>query len=458
MTRNRRTKDDGACGASATRIAGKRARVLLGTAVPLIAALTLGCSGDEEDSGPATPKSDISLGLGDGDGDPTGGIDSNQDGGRTDLSNQQVDAILGAACTGWTAEGELLPATLQLVVDVSGSMDQAPPGGGGGRTKWQITRDALSAAIDSLPPNLAVGMLLYPNRIVTSFAKSAPGAVNECVDTGPAIGIAPLGNAGSQQRNSLDQALQSASVESFTPTHDAYNYALEELLVPYQGPNKYVLLITDGAPTLDLGCTWPGEPAVTGLQTNPQGVLDGTTPPIIAQVRAALDDQAVRTFLIGAPGSEQSTESGLDMRPWLSEAAQSGGTATAGCSANGPNFCHFDMSQGNDFAAELTAGLAAISGQIVDDCTFNIPDAPIDSEDGSVDLAKTQLIVEWGDGTQSLIHPDGNGDCQDGWEYNSADRTVVLCDQTCEEVTENVSSTVHVSFGCTIEEIDQTVH
>ena len=40
---------------------------------------------------------------------------------------------------------------LQMVVDVSTSMRDQPPNSTSGQTKWEITRDALIAAIDHLP-------------------------------------------------------------------------------------------------------------------------------------------------------------------------------------------------------------------------------------------------------------------------------------------------------------------
>jgi hypothetical protein len=62
-----------------------------------------------------------------GTGGFAGGPGINQDGGRTELTAQQAEDILGAECTGWEGEGEKVPATLELVVDTSGSMTQEAP-------------------------------------------------------------------------------------------------------------------------------------------------------------------------------------------------------------------------------------------------------------------------------------------------------------------------------------------
>jgi hypothetical protein len=427
-------------------------------ALPMCSVLALAaiqCGGDNAgEGGSGGNNNNLPVDGSTGGNGMAGGPGLNQDGGRTELTAAQVDEILGAECTGWSGEGESVPATLQLVVDTSGSMTQQPPGGNG-PSKWEITRAALEAAIAGLPPAVSVGVLYYPNKNVTSSAKAAPGPVSDCVTIDAAVPLAPLGDAGSPQRTSFESSLDAVSVESYTPTHDAYKYALEQHLVPYPAASKFLLLITDGAPTIDLGCTWPTEPAVTGELYDGAGSEDGATDPIVAQVQAALDTHGIRTFLIGAPGSEKSVESGTDKRPWLSQAAIAGGTDTPGCTVEGPDYCHFDMTESADFAAELTAGLAAISSQVVNDCTFKVPaDAP---GGGTIEPEDTQVIIEWGNGKKSLLIPDGIGECSDGWRYNTADQTIVLCNMTCDEVQVDPQAVVHVSFGCSQSDIDDIV-
>ena len=55
----------------------------------------------------------------------------------------------------------------------------------------------------------------------------------------------------------------------------------------------------------------------------------------------------IKTFVIGSPGSESARRS-------LSQMAQAGGTASEGCSNDGsPRYCHFDMTEEEDFAGAL---------------------------------------------------------------------------------------------------------
>ncbi len=406
----------------------------------LAAGALVGCGGDDEGgAGDATTGNDnIDIGSGaNGDGDG-GGLSGPQDGGRVDLTNEEVDNIAQAACTGWAGEGENLPAVLQLVVDVSRSMrDDAP---GSNRSKWDETRDALEDAIATMPASVSVGVLFYPNQ--QTRQDSSPSPVDACVNTDDIVPIAMLGGAMSNERATIIDALNQADIDSYTPTYDAYTHALNESLLPYQtSSNKFMLLITDGAPTVAGQCVdVPGQG---------QGPGDAPTEPIISEIEAALSEHNVRTFLIGSPGSEESSGDNGDMRPWLSQGAVVGGTAQAGCQEDGPEFCHLDMTQEPDFAQALSTGLANIAGQIIDSCTFKVPTPPSGQ---NIDPNKTNLIVRWGDGNASLILQDNVDDCGDGWEFNAAG-DVVLCGETCNEVKLDAQASVSLTFGCGTDEL-----
>lgn len=413
----------------------------------LCAAALPACGGKEEGEG--SKEGDIDLG---GLLDPGGGgfTIGNGDGkgGRKDITADQARALQSASCTGWGGEGETLPVVLQLVVDVSRSMSLEAPGSG--RTsKWEATRNALQSAIAMLPPSVSVGVLYYPNMFTEG--STSPTDINACVDTNRLVPIEPLGNANSNHRMTLDGSLRSVMVDGYTPTYDAYTYALENSLIPYpSAANKFMLLITDGAPTFDQGCV--NVAAARGDMGNMGNVADAPTGPIVDQIAAAFDQHQIRTFLIGSPGSEESAESNQDMRPWLSQSAVLGGTSQEGCDESGPNFCHLDMTQETDFSVALSNGLRQISGQIIDECSFQVPEPP-DGE--SLDPNETHLVIEWNDESASLILPSGEDDCTDGWRIKDAE-TIELCPQTCTELKNSESeATVQLTFGCSSEETEE---
>ncbi|MGC4093608.1 MAG: VWA domain-containing protein [Polyangiaceae bacterium] len=365
-----------------------------------------------------------SVGIGNGGGSSTAGATSTVfDGGQVPITPTQVTAIKNDSCAGMAVEGESLPAVLQLVVDVSSSMNDKPAGST--QSKWQITRSALIDAIPGngtttgLSPSLAVGVLFYPNKQVT--VSTTAQATDQCVNTGALIPAAPLGDANGAQRTAVRNAIQGAVLQQSTPTHDAYKYAFENGIQKTNQPGKrFMLLITDGTPTLSLGCM------------NPTGSLSDVDPtPILGEVQRTAD-AGITSFFIGSPGSEMN-------RSWLSQAAQIGKSAPAGCSNSGPNYCHLDMTTATDFSATLRAGLNAIIG-IVTPCTYSIP-----TTSGTIDPTKINVILS-SSGQSNLIVRDDVGDCSQGWQL-TANNEILLCKDTCDSARATGAS-VDVVFGC----------
>lgn len=391
--------------------------------------------GGNGEGGGANGNNGGTLNLG-ANGPGTGGSQlgpGEHDGGTRPLTPEQVEAISDLACAGWTTEGEALPAVLELVVDVSGSMERQAPGNNG--SKWAVTREALSNAIDELGAAVAVGVLYYPNR--TTSESDEARDVDACVNTDELVPIAPLGAPDSPARENLQQSLRQANTGSGTPTHDAYQYALDNGMRVYESSaSKFMLLITDGQPTFLQSCIGTG---------NVDDPVDEQ--PIVDAIAAAAAD-GIRTFVIGSPGSEENVSTGDDARPWLSEAATAGGTAAPGCSHDGPNFCHMDMTQEPDFAAALAQGLGEIAGQI-NTCTYAIPPAPQGEE---IDLSKVNLIVTSG-GESQLVLPDDMGSCSEGWQLN-AEQQIVLCEDTCARVQADGGARVQLLFGCASGEVE----
>ncbi len=406
-----------------------------------LAGVTVACGSSEDnggvEGGQGANGSGGNLSLG-GMGSGTGGSvfgNGQHDGGTVMLTDDQVAEITDGACAGWTTEGEALPAVLELVVDVSGSMESPAPGSRN-MSKWDVTRDALSTAIDTLGAQTAVGVLYYPNR--STSASTMARMVDACVNTDELVPIAPLGAQGSPARTALQRSLTRANTGSGTPTHDAYDYALENGMKVYESTaSKFMLLITDGQPTFLKSCIG------TGMVDDP---VDEQ--PIVAAIAAAAAE-GIRTFVIGSPGSEENVSTGDDARPWLSQAATAGGTASPGCSDTGdPTFCHMDMTEEPDFAAALAQGLGEIAGQI-NTCTYAIPPAPAGQE---IDLTHVNLIVTAG-GESQLVLPDDMGACAEGWQLN-ADGQIVLCEDTCARVQEDGGARVNLLFGCASGEVE----
>jgi hypothetical protein len=364
------------------------------------------------------------------------------------LTPTEVDNIEASACNAWVIEPEASPSKLELVIDVSSSMNSAAPGTN--RSKWEVTREALIEAVPGLatggglPSNTAVGLMFYPNMINDTIAKE-PADPNVwdptvCINTSGETPMAILGtNEGDTHRNLLRQRLTEVVLGRGTPTHDAYDYVLyNTVLSPQQMAiegDAYMLLITDGMPTLYKNCY------------NPAGRLSNLEGDAVVGAVDNAYNLGVKTFIVGSPGSEEG-------RDWLSMAAFMGGTAAGGCnpsSASGP-YCHMDMTTAPDFSLALRNGLAQVMSQVAG-CKFDIPTT---SADGTmaVDLEKIAPMIEFSSGKTLLVGRDttSGSSCDHGFRILSSTQ-MELCKATCAEMLGDSLATLRFIFGCSTEDI-----
>ncbi len=330
-----------------------------------------------------------------------------------DLGGGDGDAVNGDSCVGQTAGTEASPSVLQLVVDTSGSMNQDAPGSN--NSKWTVTRRALLDAITKMPGETALGVVFYPDL---------PNDPEFCFDEQADISIDRLDVNNSRQRNRIEEAFQDQSPDGGTPTHDAYRYAFEQLQRTDLLGRRFMVVITDGTPTFSLGCVG------TGL------ISDPVDPSPLVTEAAGASTRGVSTFVIGSPGSEGARES-------LSRMAEAGGTAIPGCSHDGPNYCHFDMTEERDFAAALTGALGTISGLALS-CNYDIPQPP----GGLVlDPDEVNVLFTPGVGDREIIARSNASNCDEGWQYSEDGTQVLLCENTCDRVRAS-QGTLDLQFGC----------
>jgi hypothetical protein len=358
-------------------------------------------------------------GLSLGGGGPGPGSDSGTGGSRT------TPITPGSECAKGTAAADAIPAVVQMVIDISGSMafgadgDEDPSFG---ESKWDITSGALHDAVEKLPASVALGLNFYPN--VDIFFGD-----DECINNHVDLPIALLGEANSRQRRNFNNAIDSAFPYGGTPTHGAFIFGADTVKSSKLAGKKFVLLITDGVPTYNLDCTGDGDKAVANA-------------PLIAAVAATHDADAVSTFVIGSPGSEEA-------RGDLSQMASKGGTAKPGCSDAGPDYCHLDMTTADDFAAALASGLAEVAGAI-GTCEYAVPSPPTGLE---LDTSLVNVLYTKGDGSQASIPQDAVGDCKSGWQYDdpTGPSKITLCGADCDAVKADQGAKIDVIFGCKTE-------
>jgi len=357
----------------------------------------------------------------------TGGVGADDGGAPASGGEAGSDVIApGDACALSTETVEALPSVLELVVDTSGSMDW-PPGWEPqnpndskppGATKWEITRDALESAIDSLGDDVAVGLSFFPN--VTPLTNDFI-----CLDDEVAVPITLLGPASSSARKAFKTALDGVDPLGGTPTEGGYLYGLEQLSTTKLTGSQFLLLITDGTPTCTLDC-----------ECN-----DGNEPvdskPLVADAAQALKD-GVRTFVIGSPGSENT-------RNVLSELATEGGTAKPNCSDQGPVYCHFDMTTEPDLSAGLQTALETVAASLRS-CEYPVPE-PSGSKMVDPNLVNVLLTPSKGK-TETIPRDPSASDCHDGWQYTKDKTSIVLCGDACDRAKSDVGAKVEIVLGC----------
>lgn len=330
-----------------------------------------------------------------------------------------------AACAASSVAAKLIPANILFVIDRSGSMNCNPPPLQSSpqceqnpvpkfpdqATKWQIVRDALKAAIGSMTPATRVGISYFNNDDYCGVTQQ------------PAVALAALDTT---QIDALKLSIDGVTPKGATPIIGGTTLGYAHLFYDDKtAGNDFVVLLTDGAETC----------APTLKET-----MINQTVPDAASVN-------IRTFVIGAPGSEPA-------RAFLSQIAWAGGTAgdllcTHDAMPEDVGNCHFDMTDPNlDFATSLNAALKQISGQALS-CEFDVPPAV----GGDIDYNQVNVSFTPSNGMTMSILQD-NLPCDagaNGWQYNADKSKIVLCGNSCAMVKADAQGAISIALGCATE-------
>jgi hypothetical protein len=341
-------------------------------------------------------------------------------------------------CASASYQGTLIPSSLLFIMDRSGSMNcNLPPLTNSAAceaapqavdptqpTKWSVINGTMSAAFDRLAtvPSASVGLGFF------SIDDSCT------VQSLPTVGIGPLTVP---HMDGLKQAMRDVKPKGGTPiigaTILAYHHLQQEAQV---SGNRFVVLVTDGTDSC-VGKYPVGGDVVSRL-------LD------IEMPKASKVN--IRTFVIGAPGSESN-------RGFLSKMAFAGGTARdASCDhasadpAPGHE-CHFDMTRSSDFAKDLGDALQRIGGSSAMTCDFDVPKAadgkPVDTQTINVDYFKAGNSAD--PAAKVELYRDDTKPCEagaNGWQYIEGNTRIRVCGATCDQVHTDAKAQVVVSVGC----------
>jgi hypothetical protein len=337
----------------------------------------------------------------------------------------------GGGCARSSFESSLLPTSILFVVDRSGSMncllttsaadcEQTPPQTPQQGSRWTAITSALRASLIELSrvPDTSVGLSFFSNDDLCG------------VNSQPNVGVNLLTQP---QLDALDASLSAVTPSGGTPIIGATVLAYQHLHEEAQAPgNRFVVLVTDGKDS----CLGDG-PVDYGVPFDPEQQLLGVEMPKAKSVN-------IRTFVIGAPGSEGA-------RSLLSRIAWEGNTArseTCNHSVSAPNVgdCHFDMTTSADFAAEFADALNDITGRAALTCEYAMPTGD------EVDPEKVNVSYFRGGTTEVELFRDDTKACDagaQGWQYVGADTTrIILCGDICNEIRSGAEGRVDIVLGC----------
>jgi Mg-chelatase subunit ChlD len=317
------------------------------------------------------------------------------------------------ACAQATAEAKVIPLSIFIAVDQSGSMISD--------NKWDNVKSAFTQFF--LEPNAAgigVALRFWPDSYDFSDP-DPPIACNDAVDfsCGPAVvaaceqpevDVGPLSDPAHQQK--LIAAFNAHQPDGSTPTSAALDgatkWAAKFVFNHNHTEQAIVLLVTDGEPTT--------------CDVNPSYINK--------LAEKALSGAGVLTFAVGLAGSNQAAMNAI---------AQAGGTGQAFMIANGMA------------AQDLLNALKQIQANAVS-CSFAMPLPPNPKDE--IDLEKVDVNYTSSNGGVKMKFGQVAGafacGAAGGFYYDNPTKptTISLCPASCTKVQSDNGAKVDIFLGC----------
>lgn len=330
-----------------------------------------------------------------------------------------------SACAAASYTGKKIPASLLILLDRSGSMSKDG--------KWTAAVSALKKALASSDNDLPVGLIFFPEGKFSmppacALNPSATGCPEAFADSGckdikttPDVPVDVL----SKTRTAINAKLSSTDPNGdTTPTRWGLKNSWAYMQTLAAKADRYVVLVTDGEPTV-----YQPKTTVGGF-TIPESAIECKDQKTIEDeaLAASSGTPAVKTFVIGAPGSEKASGH-------LGRIAINGKTRrTPTCDPN-KGECHYQIGSGS-FETDLEKALNEITGKIAT-CIFEVPTGT------DVDPNRVNVSVNSKDAFKDTSHADG-------WDYTDSTKSrIEIHGPLCDEIKMNPSTvSVNIVLGC----------
>jgi hypothetical protein len=335
---------------------------------------------------------------------------------------EQCDLGVCAYDPNWCGEPVIpgvVASQVVLVLDKSGSMiynswdadaDPATPV----VTRWNSLHNVVAQIVDGFDAQMELGAVLFPSK------QAKPNPDGACLmEDEPDVAVGVM--QGAEILMSIPPAdADGTQIAGGTPAVKGVKVATEHLAALPAGPQRYLVLVTDGA----ANCR---EDAMNTYEI--AEIYDEALGPTVAAAREELE---IRTFVVGVDIADYTTPVAQDGLPdatntWerLNEVAVAGGMARAGDEKfyNATN------------ELELAAALSSIAAQV--SCEIALDPAPTEDQFPGVEL-----------GGQPVAEDPG---CSSGAGWHFVDPAtrdaIVLCEATCEAYRE-IADGLDIEYTC----------
>ncbi len=328
----------------------------------------------------------------DGDGGAGGGVS---------LTNRSSSTSSGGftACASSTEDAALLPVSMFLAVDKSGSMAND--------SKWKNVKAAFTSFFeDPTAATLDIALHVFPEGKCSAPACSVVACSQPDIDVGSLSDPAQV----TALVDKLDSVSPGGNTPLATALQGAEDWAMSRAMSVGSTEKVVVVLVTDGMPH---GC-------------------GGKVDEIAAKAKKAYDEAGVLTFAVGLVGSSQAT---MDL------IAQQGQTGQA-----------FFISNSNNAEADFLATLHSIQTQSAP-CAYAMPQA---GPGEKVDPQLVNVTYQQGSATPDTFDQvTGAAACgaKGGWYYDDPQKpaSINLCPATCQEVKADPTAKIQIVLGCATE-------
>lgn len=348
------------------------------------------------------------------------------------ITDGEAATLASSACSGYSVESEPYISMGYWLVDSSRSMSTLLSDGK--RSRFTSAIEAVVQGYNGVEqaPGCDVRhatVLRFPGMATDDVVEAAARDVSACFDSDNALSLGP--NPSSDNAD-LEAYLAGSVLEGGTPTLDAYRYAVSALTSDTMLSRRYVVLATDGLPSIEGGC-------VNNETPSGNDSAAASWSPLISEIEAAAR-LGVRTYVIGTEGSEPARSS-------LSLAAVAGGRAQVGCDSKGlAPYCHLDLTASVGIQDYFVKQFADET-PLLFSCVYSIPNTAADGL-AKVDPRRSTPIITTP--TSSWLVPLDEGpaaDCSEGFRLLS-DSQLELCPKTCDLLRSDCHAQIYILYFC----------